>query len=101
VYCSEPVTRKLIMAKISVRLPIGLVGPGGSSREECEGHTVLEALNDCVSRRPALRTRIFRPDGTVWVGIFLNGRNIRQREGLETVLEEGDEIRILPPIAGG
>ncbi len=82
-------------------MPVGLVGPQGSARAECQGRTVLEALHDCVSSRPALRSRIFRDDGSVWVGVFLNGRNVRQREGLETLLVDGDEIRILPPIAGG
>ena len=68
---------------------------------ECEGGTVAEALADCVSRTPRLRSRIFREDGSVWVGVFVNGRNVRQREGLDTILADGDEIRLLPPIAGG
>ena len=89
------------MASVFVRLPVGLVGPGESPREQCEGHTVVEALNDCVARRPGLRSRIFRDDGSVWAGVFVNGRNIRQREGLHTLLTDGDEIRLLPPIAGG
>jgi molybdopterin converting factor small subunit len=89
------------MASVFVRLPVGLVGPGESPREQCEGRTVVEALNDCVARRPGLRSRVFRDDGSVWVGVFVNGRNVRQREGLHTLLTDGDEIRLLPPIAGG
>lgn len=68
---------------------------------ECEGRTVAEALADCVAKEPRLRARIFREDGTVWVGVFVNGRNVRQGGGLETGLNDGDEIRLLPPIAGG
>jgi len=37
----------------------------------------------------------------MWAGVFLNGRNVRQFQGLDTALSEGDEIKILPPIAGG
>jgi MoaD family protein len=68
---------------------------------ECEGNDVGEALADCVRREPRLRSRIFREDGSVWVGIFVNGRNIRQGRGLATLLQDGDEIRLLPPIGGG
>ena len=67
----------------------------------CEGATVADALADCVAKEPRLRDRIYRADGSVWVGIFLNGKNIRQAGGLESPLSDGDEIRILPPIAGG
>ncbi len=68
---------------------------------ECEGADVREALTDCVAREPRLKTRIFREDGSIWVGVFLNGRNIRQAGGLDSPLGDGDEIRLLPPIAGG
>jgi MoaD family protein len=68
---------------------------------ECEGRDVGEALADCVAREPRLRSRIFRDDGSVWVGVFLNGRNVRQADGLSTPLSDGDQIRLLPPIAGG
>ena len=89
------------MARALIRLPVGIAGPGGPTRMRCEGSTVAEALADCVGREPRLRSRIFRDDGSVWVGVFVNGRNARQGEGLETVLNDGDEIRLLPPIAGG
>ncbi len=89
------------MARAYIKLPAGLAGTAGASRLECEGTTVGEALRDCAEKEPRLRTRVFREDGTVWVGVFLNGRNIRLGEGLDTPLAEGDEIRIIPPIGGG
>jgi sulfur-carrier protein len=89
------------VTKALVRLPVGLVAPGGQATLECEGETVGEALADCVAKEPRLKTRIFRDNGDLWVGIFLNGRNIRQGDGLQTRISEDDEIRILPPIAGG
>ena len=84
-----------------IKLPPGLVGAAGTSRLECRGATVGEALADCVDKEPRLRSRVFREDGSVWVGVFLNGRNVRQAGGLDTPLAEGDEIRIMPPIGGG
>lgn len=89
------------MAKALIRLPVGIAGTDGPTRMECAGATVAEALADCVAKEPRLKTRIFREDGTVWVGVFVNGRNVRQSSGLETRIEDGDEIRLLPPIAGG
>jgi molybdopterin converting factor small subunit len=89
------------MAQALLRLPVGIAGPEGPSRLECEGATVEEALADCIGKEPRLRTRIFREDGSLWVGVFLNGRHIRQTGGLTSPLADGDEIRILPPIAGG
>lgn len=80
---------------------MGIAGPGGGTHLDCQGATVGEALADCVVREPRLRTRIFREDGSLWVGVFLNGKNVRQGRGLDTPLADGDEIRILPPIAGG
>jgi sulfur-carrier protein len=84
-----------------MRLPPGISGKDGPRTMECQGRDVAEALADCVAREPRFKGRIFREDGTVWVGVFLNGRNVRQIAGLETPLSDGDEIRLLPPIAGG
>lgn len=89
------------MARVSIKLPVGIAGPGGDTHLGCEGATVREALADCITREPRLRTRIFREDGSLWVGVFLNGKNVRQGQGLDTPLSDGDELRILPPIAGG
>jgi len=89
------------VASVFVKLPVGLAGPGGPVRLECAGATVGEALADCLEKEPRLRSRIFREDGSLWVGVFLNGRNVRQKEGLDSPLADGDELRILPPIAGG
>ena len=89
------------MARVFIRLPVGIAGPAGATRLECEGSTAQEALADCVAREPRLRSRIFREDGTVWVGVFLNGRHVRQTGGLASPLADGDEIRIMPPLGGG
>jgi hypothetical protein len=83
------------MAKAFVRLPVGVVLPGMPTLMECEGATVAEVLTDCIAQEPRLKTRIFRQDGTPWVGLTLNGRNVTTEKGL-TAVEDGDEIRMLP-----
>ena len=89
------------MARAHIRLPVGLAGSDGRTRLECDGATVGEALAACIAQEPRLRSRVFREDGSLWVGVFLNGRNSRQSGGLEQPLADGDEIRIMPPIVGG
>jgi sulfur-carrier protein len=89
------------VARASIRLPVGLAGTAGVTRMDCDGATVAEALADCVAKEPRLRDRVYRDDGSVWVGVFLNGKNVRQVGGLDSQINDGDEIRILPPIAGG
>ena len=89
------------MARAFLRLPVGIAGTGGPSQLECQGTTVAEALADCVAKEPRLRSRIFKEDGTVWVGVFVNGRHVRQTGGLASPLTEGDEIRIMVPLGGG
>lgn len=89
------------MARVHMRLPVGLVYPDGQKEVECEGATVAEALEDVLQREPRLRPRVYREDGKLFVGVFLNQQNVRMLQGMETVLSDGDELRIMPPISGG
>lgn len=79
----------------------GALSHSDASAVSCEGRTVREVLEDCCRTRPALRHRIFRLNGDVWVSVFVNGRSVMQREGLETPIADGDEVRVMPPIVGG
>ncbi len=89
------------MATVAVKLSAALVYPSGSTDLEAHGSTVGEVVADCCAARPALAGRILGDDGRQLVGIFLNGRSVRQLDGLRTPVSEGDEIRLTPPIAGG
>ena len=84
-----------------MRLPVGLVYPDGQKEVECEGATVAEALEDVLQREPRLRPRVYKEDGKLFVGVFLNQQNVRMLQGMETALSDGDELRIMPPISGG
>jgi molybdopterin converting factor small subunit len=86
------------MAKAFVRLPVGVILQGMPTSLECEGATVAEALADCVVQEPRLAKRIFRPDGTPWVGVSLNGRSLAPETGLIAPIVDGDEIRLIPAV---
>lgn len=68
-----------------------------------EGSTVGDLLEILVSSHRGLGPAIFEEDGRVreYVIIMRNRERIDSLEGLATVLEEGDEVAILPPVAGG
>jgi molybdopterin synthase sulfur carrier subunit len=70
---------------------------------QVEVKTVAEALAKLDELYPGIRERICEPDGRVrrFVSIFVNGKDIRSLQGLETPLADGDEVGIIPAMAGG
>ena len=89
------------MATVLIKLSAALAYPSGQTDMECQGATVGEVIEDCCAARAALAGRVLGDDGRQLVGIFLNGRSVRQLGGLQTPVSDGDEIRLTPPIAGG
>jgi len=88
------------VAKVRVKLPLGVTYPDPQKELEVEGDTVLEVVKAAIAAEPRLEPRIYK-DGNLFVGIFVNDRNMRSLGGLEGPVAEGDVIRIMPPIAGG
>ena len=68
-----------------------------------EGGTIGEILTGLDQAHPGLTERICDESGNVrrFVNIFLNDEDIRFLQEKETVVKEGDEISIVPAIAGG
>ncbi|ELY43316.1 ubiquitin-like small modifier protein 1 [Natronorubrum tibetense] len=67
------------------------------------GDTVGDALEQLVADRPDLEARVL-DDGELrsQINVLRNGTNVLvEEEGLETELEDGDELALFPPVSGG
>jgi sulfur-carrier protein len=86
---------------VAVRLPTVLRPfAGGAEQVEVEATTVAEAF---AALDPPLRRRLTDEQGAVrrHVNIYLGNDNIRDLAGLSTPLADGDELLVLPSVAGG
>ena len=89
---------------VTVKLPTQLrATAGGATEAVTEGGTVGEALEGLFAQHPDLRGRISEDDGELrrFVNVYLRGEDIRFLEGLATPVSDGDELTILPAVAGG
>ena len=74
----------------------------GSRTVEVTGSTVSEALADLFARHPALRDRVTEQgELSQFINVYVNDRDVRYRDGLETPIGADDTIIILPAMAGG
>ncbi len=73
------------------------------SEVQVSGETIHEAFKALRSRYPSFVERMLERDGSVRrsVNIYVNEEDIRFLQNQQTVLQSGDEIRIIPAIAGG
>ena len=88
---------------VTVKIPSQLrAATDGEGELEVEGTTVGEALDAVFDQHQGLRERITE-DGTLrrFVNVYVSGEDIRFQDGLETTLTDGDEVTILPAVAGG
>jgi sulfur-carrier protein len=73
------------------------------SSVEVDGSTVAEVLAALDNEYPGVRDRICEPDGRLrrFVNVFVNGEDVRSLEGIDTRVKDGDEVGIIPAVAGG
>ncbi len=88
---------------VTVKIPSQLkAATGGESAIEVTGSTVGEALDALFEQHDALKDRITENgDLRRFVNVYVAGEDIRFRDGLETAVSDGDEVTILPAVAGG
>ena len=87
----------------TIRIPPTLREQVGGEREvEVDGETVRELLDDLIDRFPALRQQLVEADDLApFVNVYVEGEDVRTREGLETEVEPGATVILLPAMAGG
>jgi len=89
---------------VTVKLPTQLRAvAGGAAEVQSVGGTVGEVLAGLYAQHPELRNRIAGDDGELrrFVNVYLTGEDIRFLDGLATPVAPGDEVTILPAVAGG
>jgi len=87
----------------SVRIPPILRPEAGGNRQvETEGTTVREVLDGLVATYPALRERLYEGDELPqFLNVFIDGTDVRLLDGLDTTVESGATVILLPAVAGG
>ncbi|HWF36267.1 MAG TPA: ubiquitin-like small modifier protein 1 [Solirubrobacteraceae bacterium] len=88
---------------VTVKIPTQLrAATDGESSTSVEGETVGEVLDALYSRYGELRSRIAEDGGLRrFVNVYVGGDDIRFLDGLDTPVADGDEVTILPAVAGG
>ena len=89
---------------IKVRIPTPLMKlTDNQSEVSAEGGTISDIINNLESRFNGIKDRICEESGTPrrFINIYINEEDIRFLEGENTVVKDGDEISIIPAIAGG
>jgi MoaD family protein len=89
---------------IEVRIPTILrTYTGGEKLVEGSGATLTALLDDLNSRHDGLRGRLVTDEGNLhrFVNVYVNDEDVRFLGGLETKLADGDNVTVLPAVAGG
>jgi sulfur-carrier protein len=87
----------------NVRIPPQLRGEVGGVREvPAEGDTVRDLLDDLMERFPALRPQLVEDDEIArFVNVYVEGEDVRTLDGLDTSVDHGSTVILLPAMAGG
>ena len=88
---------------IEVRIPTILrTYTGGEKAVEGSGSTLAELLEDLESRHTGLRERLVDDKGLRrFVNVYVNDEDVRFLDGLTTPVQDGDNVTVLPAVAGG
>jgi molybdopterin synthase sulfur carrier subunit len=70
---------------------------------ECDGGNIIELMDALDSNFPGIKARLCDESGELrrFVNFYVNSEDIRFLEGKDTALKDGDEVSIVPAVAGG
>ncbi len=90
------------MSKIHIPTPLRQY-VGKQASVDVQGATVAEAINALVAQHPELRKHLYTDEGKLraFVNLYVNDEDIRYLQKEATALKDGDNISIVPSIAGG
>lgn len=89
---------------VKVRIPSPLQKLAGNKPEVvCLAANINEMLNELERQCPGIKERLCDAEGKLrrFVNIYVNEEDIRFLQGQETAVKDGDDISIIPAIAGG
>ena len=89
---------------VTVRIPTPLQRlTYGQAEVQCDGSNVNALLQDLEKRYPGIKERICDEQGKLrrFVNVFVNEEDIRFMQGDQTAVKDGDDVSIIPAIAGG
>ncbi len=75
----------------------------GSDEVDASGNTISAMFDDLEQNHPGIKERVVDESGKVrrFVNVYVNGDDIRFLKNVDTTLKDGDNISIVPAIAGG
>ena len=89
---------------IKVRIPTPLMKlTDNQSEVSAEGETISDIINNLENQFNGIKDRICEENGAPrrFINIYINEEDIRFLEGEKTTVKDGDEVSIIPAIAGG
>jgi len=89
---------------IEVKIPTILrTYTGGEKAVEAKGDTLSALIDDLDANHAGLKGRLITEDGGLhrFVNIYVNDEDVRFTGSLDTALNDGDTVTILPAVAGG
>lgn len=89
---------------VLVRIPTPLRSlTKGTAQVEAKGSTVIDVIGDLERQYPGMRERLVDESGEIrrFVNVYVNQEDVRFLDGDKTALKDGDEVSIVPALAGG
>jgi molybdopterin synthase sulfur carrier subunit len=93
-----------VAVAVDVRLPTVLrQQAGGQSTVTVKASTIGDVLRELVSEFPGMSGQLLNEDGSLhrFVNVYVNDDDVRYLDSLDTPVKEGDEVSLLPAVAGG